>query len=122
MASSGAGSLTATPAGGLGRASVGKVTVSGTAAKVKIKCTGDTGRTCPVTLKMSARTKKKTVVVGKKAKTIAAGQNVTVKISLNAGGKRLLARLHKLQTSLVVHERTTKVAARKVTFKSAKKH
>ena len=119
--SSGTGSLTAKPAGGLGKASVGKITISGTTAKVRITCTGETGKRCPVTLRMSTKTKKK-VVVGKSAKTIAAGHKVAVRISLNADGKRLLAKLHKMRVSLVVREKTTKIATRKLSFKSAKNH
>ena len=121
--SSGLGSLTATakPAGGLGKAAVGRITISGTTARVRITCTGETGQRCPVTLRLSTRTRKKTVALGRGARTFAAGQKVAVRISLNAEGKRLLAKLHTLRTSLVVREKTTKIATRKLSFKSPKK-
>ena len=66
--------------------------------------------------------KRRTIVVGRAQKTLAAGTSKVVRISLNPPGKRLLARSHKLRVTLVVFLRTQKVATRTLTFKSKKMH
>jgi hypothetical protein len=127
-------SLTATH--GSGAASVAKIRISGTSAKVTIKCKGTTGQTCGMRLTMSVtetlrgnkvirvtagKTRKKTIVVGKAKKTIPAGRTVTVKVSLNSKAKHLLRRFHKLRVKLVVREQSTTIKTKKLTFTS-KKH
>ncbi|HEY2354847.1 MAG TPA: ELWxxDGT repeat protein [Gaiellaceae bacterium] len=100
------------------RASLGKVTVSRTAATATITCTGAIGKSCSVTLTM----KEKAVVVGKATKTIATGGSEPVKVPLNAKGKKLLAQLHTLRAKLSVSQNGKKVGTKTLTFKSAKKH
>jgi hypothetical protein len=88
---------------------------------------------CPVTLKLtvtetvkgkgkSHRQKVKTVVLGSKSATIAAGQIETVTVQLNTAGKRLLALHRTLVAKLnVVFEGKT-VAVYTVTFRAALRH
>lgn len=132
--SSGAGSVTALPVGGLGKATIPKITISGTSARVRIACKGHAGQRCPVTMKMflpgPGVTRRggsrvvmlsfasKAVVVGKASETVAAGKTAVVKMPLNSLGKRLLAKSHKLRVVLVAREKSKKIATRKLTFKS----
>src|SRR5262249_9919577 len=127
-ASAGPGSLTAFK--GPGKATVRKIKISGTTARVTIACTGETGQTCPVALKMtpveklragqvialSAPAKKKTVAVGKASKTLRVGKTVVVKVPLNRAGKLLLVKFHRLPAKLVVREKGKTVATKKLTF------
>jgi ELWxxDGT repeat protein len=102
------------------RASLGKVTISGTTAKVAIACAGEDGQNCSVALTMSAKKGKKTVVVGKAKKTVAAGGHAVVKISLNSAGKKLLEQSHTLHVSLAARQDNKKIGTKTLTFK--KKH
>jgi ELWxxDGT repeat protein len=102
------------------RASLGKVTISGTTAHVAIACAGENGQNCSVALTMSAKKKKKTVVVGKAKKTVAAGGHAVVKISLNSAGKKLLEQSHTLHVSLAASQDNKKIGTKKLTF--TKKH
>jgi hypothetical protein len=105
---------------------VGHVAISGTSATVPLSCSGPTGSSCAVKLSLSVtetaegskviaiaardasdserKTKKtkKTVALGVSKATVLAGHRRQVKISLNAQGKRLLAKSHKLTVKLVV--------------------
>jgi hypothetical protein len=124
-----------------GKASVKKARVSGNTVSVPIVCKGDTS--CKVSLKLtvketlrghrmvavSARKGKaklthKTVVLGTKSATIRAGRTATVRISLNHGGRKLLAARHKLTVKLAVTQRIGRrnrtVSTQKVTFKAPK--
>ena len=115
--------------------SLGKVTVSGTTANAAVSCTGVNGQSCSLSLTMSVTehikggkvigvspaTKNKTVVVGKAAKTVAAGGGASVKLALNGTGKKLLKQFHTLNVTLTVNQGTKKIGTKKLTFKSAKK-
>jgi ELWxxDGT repeat protein len=110
-------------------ASVKKVTVSGTKAKVEISCKGQAGQKCTTTLKLSAtetvgtgkHKRKKRIVVGRATKTVAAGDTVAIDISLNSAGKKLLEKRDKLHVTLKVTEHGTTVATKKLTF-TTKQH
>ena len=118
-----------------GNASVGHVTVSGTSASVPVSCSG--GSACTITLTLSAvetlrhgkvtavaasaKTVRKTVVVGSKKVTVAAGKSETVKLSLNGTGKRLLAKHKPLRTKLTVRASGKTVASSTIAFKTKKK-
>ncbi len=67
---------------------------------------------------------KKTVVLGTATVTVAAGKRKSVKVTLNAAGKKLLAKRHTVKTKLTITRRTggrtRTVSAKAVTFKAAK--
>ncbi len=128
----------ATPPPGPGSAAsaaVGHVTVSGTTARVPVSCSGGSSCTIALTLSVvetlrhgkvtaiaaSAKTVRKTVVVGAKTVTIAAGKSETVKLSLNRTGKRLLSKHHLLRTKLRVKASGKTVASSTIAFKAKKK-
>jgi len=126
-----------------GVASLGRVTVKGTTATVRIFCKGATS--CHVSLRLSvhetlrgrrivavsaartrgAKRKHRFVVVGSKSATVRAGKTAKLKVSLNRTGRALLAARHHLTTTLRVSQRrngkTVVVAHRKVTFTSRHK-
>jgi hypothetical protein len=122
-----------------GKASAGHARVSGTAVSAPITCTGNTS--CNVSLKLTvtetlrrhklvavsdrkAKVTHKTVVVGTASATIQAGRTVTVRVSLNRAGRRLLAARHTLRARLTVTQRVAggsrTVSTQKVTFKAPK--
>jgi hypothetical protein len=129
-----------------GRMSVGKARVRGTAAFVRVSCSGIAGQTCKLRFRMTVtkkfRGKKLIAVTAKKKKrskikkvvvtvgsapglTLNAGQSKTVKVSLNRVGKRLLASRHTLKVTLTVTQiltsRTSRMLSQTVTFKAPKK-
>jgi hypothetical protein len=127
-----------------GTASASKAKASGTGASVRVSCTGASGVSCRLTLKLTVtetfkghklvavsaaarrRTTHKLLVLGTASVTLSAGQSKTVHVVLNGAGKRLLASRHVLKTSLRVGEatstaRVTSVSAQLVTFKAPKK-
>jgi hypothetical protein len=82
------------------------VTLSGTAAVVKLACSGDTA--CSATVKLTAKTTVGTgrhkhtanVVVASKKVTIAAGKSASVKLTLSKAARKLIASKHSLATTL----------------------
>jgi hypothetical protein len=100
----------------------GSPLVSANTVSVQILCDGSSGQSCTGTISASTTEKlaangktlvgviakskpkprSKTVVVGRTSFTIQAGQTETVKLGLDATGKRLLARLKRLPAKLVV--------------------
>ena len=65
---------------------------------------------------------KKTVGVVSATATIPVGETVTVKVSLNGTGDRLLKRWHTLPAKLVIVQGTTTIATHTVSFKYHKPH
>jgi hypothetical protein len=127
-----------------GHATASQARVSGTSASVHSSCTGAAGATCRLVLKLtvtetfrghrlvavssraSRRRTHRVVTVGSASVTLTAGQSQTVRIGLNATGKRLLASHHGLKVTLRVTEATggsasTTVSTQTVTFKPARK-
>ena len=138
--SSGAPGPPAIPSGGVGAATIKGTSTSGTNVKILLSCTGPAGATCPVGLTLTvketikrgkviavaatAKLKKKVVVVGTTTVTLGAGQSKTVTVSLNAVGKRLLAKSHTLKVKLAITESTNTVFSTTITIRSQvkKKH
>jgi hypothetical protein len=100
----------------------GKPKASGQRVSDTMTCRG--GGACSVTLKLTAtekvkrrgkgeahRHKLKTLVLGSKSATIAAGQIKTITVPLNATGKRLLAHHHVLvaKLSVALHGKTVAI-------------
>jgi hypothetical protein len=137
------------PAPGPGGASIGHVTVSaarvsGSAASVRVSCTGPAGATCllafkltvtetfkghklvAITARANRRRTRKLLQVGTANASLKAGQTQTVRIGLNRIGKRLFASRHGLKAKLQVTQATasggaTAVSTQIVTFKPAKR-
>lgn len=104
-----------TPA--VAKASVSKPKVKGATATVPVKCAGATSTSCKVSLML----KRKGMVLGKSASTLAGGSQKTVKVSLNHKGKALLAKHHRLKVQLLATQtiggKTSVVATKSLTFK-----
>jgi hypothetical protein len=123
------GSATATsafvtvPAGGLGSISetaVGRARAAGAAVSVPLTCSRQAAGSCTIALRLSVvetlrgttviglaarsapRTRRTTVTVGANTVRLSPGQRRTVTVSLNATGRRLLARLRRLTVRLSV--------------------
>jgi hypothetical protein len=120
-----------------GTPSIGATRVTGTTAAVPVSCS-HVGA-CTVTLTMSVtettvkgkvvavgasetlhakkvKKVKKTVVVGKIKVTLAAGQKKTVKLALNAAGKRLLSTRHTLEVKLTTITPKTTISTTRLKF------
>jgi hypothetical protein len=67
------------------------------------------------------KTLKKVVVVGSVTTTLTAGTGRVVQVSLNALGKRLLAKFHSLTAKLTVAQSTTVVLRKAVVLRAAVK-
>ncbi len=91
---------------------------TGSRIKVHVSCTGPSGTSCKLTLRLTvvetlkghrvvgvtaAKKRRRTVTVGSATVTLAAGQATTVSVSLNRTGRRLLAKRHgRLKVRVVV--------------------
>ena len=102
---------------------------------VPLRCAATSGSCAPVTVQLTiveqlrngrvtaiaatkkGKTTKQTVVIGSATITLSAGQSKTVKISLNAAGKKLLAQQKKLvvQVQIVSEGHTLKTQAVSIT-------
>ena len=119
-----------------GRASVKHITTSGTTISVQVSCKGTTS--CKIKLtgtvletirggKVIAvaasktdkkkKTTKKTITIISKTATIPAGKTKTIKLTLNAAGKRLLAKHHPLKAKLTVTQARKTVTHKTITLK-----
>ena len=112
-------------------------------ASFKLRCSAPAGQSCQTTdtltttetlnggqpVALSAahkpRKRKRTVVVGRKRATIPAGTTKTITITLNAQGRKLLKRFHKLPVTLALkltsHGKTTQTLRRELTIKQTTK-
>lgn len=108
------------PAGGLGSISetqVGSPRVSGGAVSVPLTCSAQAAGSCTIKLRLTVvetlrgghpiavaarRSQRVTVTIGASTVHLPAGQRRTVTVALNATGRRLLARLHRLAAKLSV--------------------
>ena len=135
------GGVTLKPAT-IATAKIGDPRVDGRTVKVNQICVGPPADRCslvylldtreyvtgfPGTRASAAAKKRKTrrVVIGRKTVTINGGQQTTVKIKLNAKGKRILKRDGKLNATLRVKRKlaggkTTKLKTKKLVFKSGR--
>jgi hypothetical protein len=116
--------------------SVGHTTLTGSAVSIPVTCQGTSS--CLVTASLSVeetlnghtvvavtaqatgqkkvKRTKKTVVVGSNRVTVGAGRRTTVKVSLNAAGKRLETKHPRLKTKLTVSLAGKRSATATVTF------
>jgi hypothetical protein len=122
------------PAGGLGTIAetvVGTPRVGRGTVSVPLKCSPAANGSCKLQLSLTvqetlsgsrvvavaARTRRTTVTIGSKTVRLKPGQQATATVSLNAAGRRLLARMHKLAVRLSVSG--TVVGAISASLKSA---
>ena len=138
VASTGSGGGTAGggPGGatGAGRLTVGRLKVSRATLRVTLSCAAGP---CDVTLELGGteilkggeviaesafKRRHKVVTLARETITLMAGQSVTIKLALNATGKRLLAKFHRLEAKLTVSELTTVVARKAVVLHANHKH
>jgi hypothetical protein len=128
--------ITATHPRGPGVASARRAHVSGASVSVPVRCSA--AGPCRVTVTLSVRetvrrgkviavsataaspSSKRTVVIASKSVTIAAGHRMTVKVSLNAHGRRLLAARHRLRAKLTVAEGRRAVITETITLAAAR--
>ncbi len=101
-----------------GHTSVGSASVSGKTANVPVSCTGQAGATC----QLAGVLTHKGAVIGRAAVTLTAGQSRTLRVSLNAAGRRLLKKHRRVVATLkirqtLVNGRTITVSTQSVTFK-----
>ena len=131
------------PPPGNGHTSIGHAKVKGATASVRVSCTGATGATCRLAFRMTVterfrghkiiavmarkkpKTRKVVVTVGSaRGLTLVARQSKIVKISLNRGGKRLLASRHTLKVTLhvtqILGSGRSRTLSQPVTFKAPK--
>jgi hypothetical protein len=97
-----------------GRASVVHVSTSGGKAKARVTCSGQTGATCRLVLRLTVTETRHgkaarhharhVVLVGRTSVVLAAGQSRTVTVALNRAGKRLLGHHRLLRTRLSVQQ------------------
>jgi hypothetical protein len=130
----GPGGVTGGPGGvtGAGKLRVGRLKVVGSSLRVPLSCSR---APCRVTLKLTGtKTLKGSRVVAEDAATrkhqlvtfatarvaLTAGQSKTIRLALNATGKRLLAELHQLKTKLNISEFGKVLSNETVTFRAIK--
>jgi hypothetical protein len=117
---SGTSAFVTVPAGGLGSISESHVSaprVSGSAVSVTVSCSPQAAGSCAFALRLTVvetsrhghvvavaarRAQRTTVTIGAGGARVGAGQHRTVTATLNATGRRLLARLHRLPARLSV--------------------
>jgi hypothetical protein len=113
------------------------ITTSGATISVRVRCKGSTS--CQIKLtgtvletirrgkvialaastktKTKKKTTKKTITIISKTATIPAGATKTIKLTLNAAGKKLLAKHHPLKAKLSVTQSGKTVTHKTITLK-----
>lgn len=89
---------------GAGLTAPPKASASG--VTLTVGCTGATGRSCAVKAAVTTLVSGRPVVVGTKAVTVKDGKTSTLMVRLNAKGKQLLVRTHRLAVTLKVSSTT----------------
>lgn len=125
--------VTVSTAPATGTPTVGQPKTSGTTLSVPVSCTGGTSCTITLTLTITEtlkganviavsaakhKIKRKLVTVGRVTVTIAAGHAKTVKMSLNATGRKLLTKEHTLPLKLTVAQGKLTVTTKTLTVKA----
>jgi hypothetical protein len=98
-----------------GRASVLHLSTSGALARARVQCSGQTGATCRLVLRLTVtetrhgskaarHQTRRVVLVGRTSVVLAAGQSRTVTVALNRAGKRLLRHRRVLRARLSVQQ------------------
>jgi hypothetical protein len=124
--------------GTIGRAAFGRASATATMADLIVTCKGSRGQRCTITIKLTTRetTRRgklvaatataakaavRTVTVGTRTLTLAAGLGETVHVKLNASGRRALKELGRLPVTVAATQRTStgssRATLRHVTFK-----
>lgn len=133
---SGSGGTTASGHTPGARATIGRVTVAGQTVTVVVACTGPAGARCKSAAALSVtetlhgktivgvaaaarRPTHKLVLVGTVTASVNAGHTKTLRLTLNAAGRRLLARYHRLKTRLTVTATGAKELSRTASLRSA---
>jgi len=138
--SSGTGGSGGTGSGAHASGGAAHPRVSGTSASTVVSCTGAAGTSCTVTLTLSVletlsghhvtgvaaaasgKGTKRSIVVGSKTVTLAAGSSESVTVTLDAAGKKLLASRRRLPVKLLASQGSTGRAAFTLLFVQAAKH
>ncbi len=102
-----------------------RATTSGPLARVTISCVAACRLTLTITVTETLRhgkivavsAKKRKVVIGKAAATLAAGQRRTVRVSLNKAGRKLLASRRRFKARLAVSQAGSPVSRATLTFR-----
>ena len=123
------------PPGRPGTFTRGVVKVTGLSATVPSSCAGGPGATCTMMFTLSitelvkrgavigviakkSKTTKKVVRLGTATVILSAGQTKTVVVTLNATGRRLLAKHHTLKVKLAITESGKAISSTTVAFKA----
>jgi hypothetical protein len=127
-------SSTGPPPSGKPTSKLVSVTHSGKSVSAKIRCSGGAG-SCPDTVGLAtyetlrgsnviavaaAKTRDETKLVAAKVVSITSGTKATVTLTLDAAGRKLLRKFHKLPMLLLVVQGGKTVGARRVTLKLPK--
>ncbi len=131
----GPGPVGGSTGGGVGVTSIARVKIGKGYVDVPISCSGSASSTCNVTAQLAiveelrghkivitSAKHKRTVVLASKSMTLAGGQTATIRLTLNAVGRALLARLHRLVVRLNVTYAGASRITRSVTFIAPHKH
>lgn len=102
-----------------GAPQVGAARVAGSSAKVPIACPQG-AKPCKLTLALAVRQRPgKRIVLARRALTLAAGRRTTVRLRLDATGRRLLSRRRTLEATLrVMRSGSRLVATQTLTFRA----
>ena len=116
-----------------GRASVKQISTSGATISVRVSCTGTTsckikltasvletiqrGKVIALAASGSRKTTKKTITILSKTATIPAGATKTIKLTLNAAGKKLLAKHNPLKAKLTITQTRKTLTHKTITLK-----
>jgi hypothetical protein len=110
-----------------GSATVGRATVHGTRATVRVACHGKTGAKCSVTFRLtSRRNRTNTVALASVHLTLTAGHSSTIRIALGRAGRRLLSAKHRLRAHLSAYQtraagQTDSISTQTVTFRASRR-
>jgi hypothetical protein len=119
-----------------GKLGIGRIIVHGARTRVATRCKGLAWAPCSITLRLTAmetikrgkvitisssaakphNSRRKTVVLGAVTAVVPAGRSTTLSFSLNATGRRLLIRRHRLQVKLTISQSGHIVLTRAITF------
>jgi hypothetical protein len=102
--------------GGAGTGRVARVTVRGPRVLVALRCAGNPGVRCALTLTLSAidPLAHRRAIIGRKKQTLAGGRKKVVSVQLNAAGKRLLAQSGTLRARLTVAQAAKILSTRRI--------
>jgi hypothetical protein len=99
---------------------VARVTVASSRVVVALRCAGNPGVRCALTLTLSAidSLAHRRTIIGRKKETLAGGGKKVVSLKVNAAGKRLLAQSGALRARLTVAQAAKIVSTRRLGLRS----